>query len=256
MKKPLVIKIGGSTLGSNDSSMHDIANLWSAGERVVLVHGGGSAATDWLKIHGIQSEFVDGLRVTGAEALDVVVAVFAGLCNKQIVADLRALGTPAFGLSGIDGGVLQTKQLDERLGFVGEPTLVNPAPLNALLDAGYLPVLSPVGYWAQEPTRLMNVNADTVAGEVAAAIGASRLVFLTDVAHVRGADGSAITALRPEAVEGLIAEGVASGGMIPKLRAGARAAAEGVRCFIVDGRESHALRDVLQGRELGTLVSV
>ncbi len=235
--------------------MTDIANLWAAGERVILVHGGGAAATEWLKIHGVRSQFVDGLRVTGADSLDVVVAVFAGLCNKQIVADLRVLGAPAFGLSGIDGGVLQTRQADERLGFVGEPTLVNPAPLNALLDAGYMPVLAPVGYWAQEPAQLMNVNADTVAGEVAAAVSASSLVFLTDVAHVRGGDGDAISALRPEEVEGLIATGVASGGMIPKLRAGARAAAEGVRCFIVDGRESHALRDVLQGQEMGTLVS-
>jgi acetylglutamate kinase len=255
VKKPLVIKIGGSTLGSNDSSMNDIANLWAAGERLVLVHGGGAAATEWLKIHGVQSEFADGLRVTREDSLDVVVAVFAGLCNKQIVADLRVLGAPAFGLSGIDGGVLQTRQLDERLGFVGEPTLVNPAPLNALLDAGYMPVLAPVGYWAQEPAQLMNVNADTVAGEVAAAMNASNLVFLTDVAHVRGSDGNAIPALRPEEVENLISSGVASGGMIPPLRAGATAAAEGVRCFIVDGREPYALRNVLQGQEMGTLVS-
>jgi acetylglutamate kinase len=255
MEQPIVIKIGGSTLGANDSSMVDIANLWAAGERVILVHGGGAAATEWLKIHGVQSEFVDGLRVTRGDSLDVVVAVFAGLCNKQVVADLRVLGAPAFGLCGVDGGVLQTRQLDERLGFVGEVTLVNPAPLNALLDAGYMPVLAPVGYWAEQPDQLMNVNADTVAGEVAAAVGASDLVFLTDVAHVRGGDGNAIPALRPEEVENLIGTGVASGGMIPKLRAGARAAAEGVRCFIVDGRESHALRDVLQGQEMGTLVS-
>ena len=174
MKQPIVIKIGGSTLGSNDSSMTDIANLWAAGERVILVHGGGTAATEWLKIHGVASEFVDGLRVTGADSIDVVVAVFAGLVNKQVVADLRALGAPAFGLSGVDGGVLQTRQLDERLGFVGEVTLVDRGALNALLDAGYMPVLAPVGYWADEPSQLMNVNADTVAGEVAAAIGASR----------------------------------------------------------------------------------
>jgi acetylglutamate kinase len=255
VKQPIVIKVGGSTLGANDSSMADIAALWAAGERVILVHGGGSAATEWLKIHGVQSEFLDGLRVTGADSLDVVVAVFAGLCNKQIVADLRALGAPAFGLCGVDGGVLETRQMDERLGFVGEITRVNPDPLNALLDAGCMPVLAPVGYWEERPAQLMNVNADTVAGELAAAASASQLIFLTDVASVRGGDGSAISALRPEAVEDLISSGVASGGMIPKLRAGARAAAEGVRCYIVDGRESHALRDVLRGQEMGTLVS-
>ncbi len=255
VNKPIVIKIGGSTLGNNDSSMEDIATLWKSGERVILVHGGGSAATEWLKIHGVQSEFVDGLRVTGADSLDVVVAVFAGLCNKQVVADLRVLGAPAFGLCGVDGGVLSTRQMDARLGYVGEVTSVDPAPLYALLDAGYMPVLAPVGYWDDEPGQLMNVNADTVAGEVAAAVSASQLVFLTDVAHVRGGDGSAIPSLVPDAVEDLIASGVASGGMIPKLRAGARAASSGVPCHIVDGREQHALRDVLRGQETGTLVS-
>lgn len=256
VKRPIIIKIGGSTLGSNDSSMEDIAALWASGERVILVHGGGSAATDWLKIHGVQTEFVDGLRVTGEDSLDVVVAVFAGLCNKQIVADLRALGAPAFGLCGVDGGVLATRQMDSRLGYVGEVTDVDVAPLNTLLDAGLMPVLAPVGFWKDEPARLMNVNADTVAGEVAAAAGASQLIFLTDVAHVRDGNGEAIPSLVPGAVEDLIASGVASGGMIPKLRAGARAAGAGVPCHIVDGRESHALRELLQGKEAGTLVSV
>lgn len=255
VKKPIVVKIGGSTLGNNDSSMEDIAALWASGERVILVHGGGAAATEWLKIHGVQSAFVDGLRVTGEDSLDVVVAVFAGLCNKQVVADLRVLGAPAFGLSGVDGGVLETRQLDPRLGYVGEVSAVDPRPLDALLDAGLMPVLAPVGYWADDPARLMNVNADTVAGEVAAAVGASRLIFLTDVAHVRDADGRAIPALEPDAVETMIESGVASGGMIPKLRAGAKAAAAGVTCYIVDGREEHALRDVLRGQEMGTLVS-
>jgi acetylglutamate kinase len=218
------------------------------------VHGGGSAATEWLKIHGVTSEFVDGLRVTGPDAIDVVVAVFAGLVNKQIVADLRALGAPAFGLSGVDGGVLATKQADPRLGFVGEVTSVETRPLEALLGAGLLPVLAPVGFWQDEPRRLMNVNADTVAGEVAAALGARELVFLTDVAHVRNGDGSAIAELQPGDAETLIASGVASGGMIPKLRAGARAAAAGVHCSIVDGREAQALRAVLDGAVLGTRV--
>lgn len=256
VNEPIVIKVGGSTLGSNDSSMGDIAALWAAGERVILVHGGGSAATEWLKVHGVESEFVEGLRKTGADSLEVVVAVFAGLCNKQIVADLRALGAPAFGLSGVDGGVLATRQLDPRLGFVGEITAVDVAALDVLLDAGYLPVLAPVGFWADQPRQLMNLNADTVAGEVAAAVGATQLVFLTDVANVRDSDGGAIRELRPDNVEHLIASGVASGGMIPKLRAGSRAAAAGVRCHIVDGRQEHALMDVLRGQELGTLVSV
>lgn len=251
---PIVVKVGGSTLGAHDTALADVAALHGAGRSIVLVHGGGNAATQWLRLHGVESEFVQGLRVTGAEAIDVVAAVFAGLVNKQLVAGLRALGAPAFGLSGVDGGVLRTRQLDARLGFVGEVTAVDRRPLDALLAAGYLPVLAPLGYWEEEPAQLMNVNADTVAGEVAAALGAASLVFLTDVAHVRDAAGAAIAELRAGEVEALIASGTAAGGMVPKLRAGARAAAGGVRCHIVDGRESHALRSVLEGAAMGTRV--
>jgi acetylglutamate kinase len=255
MSETIVVKIGGSTLGQNDTAMADIAALVKAGRRLVLCHGGGNAATEWLKSRGVASEFVDGLRVTGPDAIDVVVAVFAGLVNKQIVADLRVLGAPAFGLSGIDGGVMPTRQLDERLGFVGDPLDVEAGPIHALLDAGLLPVIAPVGFWQEQPSKLMNVNADTVAGEVAAALGATDLVFLTDVAHVRDASGSDLTTLRHDEVERMIESGVASGGMIPKLRAGVRAAAAGARCHIVDGREAHALSRVLEGISVGTLVT-
>jgi len=255
MSETIVVKIGGSTLGQHDTAMADVAALVKAGKRLVLVHGGGNAATEWLKSRGVASEFVDGLRVTGPEAIDVVVAVFAGLVNKQIVADLRALGAPAFGLCGVDGGVMPTRQLDQRLGLVGEPLAMEARPLNALLDAGLLPVMAPVGFWQEQPEKLMNVNADTVAGEVAAALGASDLVFLTDVAHVRDASGSDLTTLRYAEVEPMIASGVASGGMIPKLRAGVRAATAGARCHIVDGREPHALSSVLDGASVGTMVT-
>jgi acetylglutamate kinase len=250
-----VVKIGGSTLGSHDTAIEDIAALQAEGAPLVVVHGGGSAATEWLKVHGVVSEFVDGLRVTGPDAIEVVTAVFAGLVNKQLVAGLQALGARAFGLSGVDGGLLCTRQADERLGFVGEVVRVDRGPIDALLDAGYLPVISSVGFWGEQPGQLMNVNADTVAGEIAAALGAKELVFLTDVAHVRGAEGKALSALRAGEVEGLIESGVASGGMIPKLRAGVTAARAGARCSIVDGREAHALRDVLGGAPSGTRIT-
>jgi acetylglutamate kinase len=250
----LVVKIGGSTLGQKDTALEDIAALQAAGRRLVVVHGGGSAATEWLKVHGVTSEFIDGLRVTGPDAIDVVVAVFAGLVNKQLVASLQALGAGAVGISGVDGRLLRTRQADPRLGFVGEVTEVDRGVIDALLAGGYLPVISSVGYWGEDPSRLMNVNADTVAGEVAAALGARDLVFLTDVAHVRDAADKPIEELRPGEVEALIAAGTASGGMIPKLRAGAKATAAGTRCLIVDGREAHALRAVLEGAALGTRV--
>jgi acetylglutamate kinase len=250
----IVVKIGGSTLGQNDTALEDMAALQAAGRTLVVVHGGGGAATEWLKVHGVASEFVDGLRVTGADAIDVVVAVFAGLINKQLVASLQALGARAVGLSGADGGLLRTRQADPRLGFVGEITEVDRGPIDALLAAGYMPVISSVGFWGDEPAKLMNVNADTVAGEVAAALGACDLVFLTDVANVRDGQGNPIASLRGDEVEALIVAGTASGGMIPKLRAGAAAAKAGTRCHIVDGREAHALRAVLDGAALGTKV--
>jgi acetylglutamate kinase len=254
--KPIVIKIGGSTLGSHDTALEDVAALHKAGRPVVLVHGGGSTGTEWLKVHGVASEFVDGLRVTNADAIDVVVAVFAGLLNKHLVADLSSLGARPFGLCGVDGGLLRTRQADPRLGFVGEPAEVDREVLDTLLDAGYLPVVAPVGYWDEQPSKLMNVNADTVAGEIAAALGASDVVFMTDVAYVRDGAGASIDQLSAGEVEVLIASGAASGGMIPKLKAGARAAAAGVRCHIVDGREAHALRQVLEGAVMGTRVLV
>jgi acetylglutamate kinase len=255
-EKPIVVKIGGSTLGSHDTALQDVAGLQTSGRPVVLVHGGGNAATEWLKVHGVASEFVDGLRVTGADAIDIVVAVFAGLVNKQLVAELQRLGARPFGLCGADGGLLRTRQADERLGFVGEVTSVQRAPIDALLDRGYLPVVAPVGYWEDRPEKLMNINADTVAGEIAAAIGAEELIFMTDVAYVRDGSGADLDHLQLDAVEAMIASGAASSGMIPKLRAGARAASAGVRCQIIDGREAHALRRVLEGAVMGTRVTV
>ena len=252
---PIVVKVGGSTLGQHDTALEDIAALQRAGHTLIVVHGGGGAATQWLKVHGVESEFIEGLRVTGADAIDVVVAVFAGLVNKQLVASLQALGARAVGLSGADGGLLRTRQADARLGYVGEVTEVNREPLDALLAAGYMPVISSVGFWGDEPEKLMNINADSVAGEVAAAVGASDLVFLTDVAHVRDASGGELTELRATEVEALIASKTATGGMIPKLRAGVRACQAGARCHIVDGRDAHALRAVLDGAHAGTRVT-
>jgi acetylglutamate kinase len=253
--KATVVKVGGSTLGSHDTALQDIAGLVNQGQGLILVHGGGSAATDWLSTHNVSSEFVDGLRVTGPDAIDVIVAVFAGLVNKQLVSALQALGVNAVGICGVDGGLIATRQADPALGFVGEITRVETRLLERLLDAGYLPVLAPVGYWEEKPGQLMNVNADTVAGEVAAAVTASDLVLLTDVASVFGPDGSALSELTAVQAEELIESGAASRGMIPKLRACVTAASRGVRCHIVDGREAGALKTALAGAKQGTLVT-
>jgi acetylglutamate kinase len=253
--QPAVIKVGGSTLGNHDTALEDIAALAREGRKLVVVHGGGNAATDWLSRHGVASEFVDGLRVTGPEAIEVVTAVFAGLVNKQIVAGLQALGVAAIGISGVDGGLLATRQSRPDLGFVGEVTRVDRQLLDAILGAGYLPVVASLGFWEDQPAQLMNINADTVAGEIAAALEAEDLVLLTDVASVLDGDGAPLSELDAGQAEDLIAAGVASRGMIPKLRACVRAASAGVRCHIVDGREASALKTALAGSRQGTLVT-
>ncbi len=253
--KPIVVKVGGSTLGAHDTAIEDIAALQAAGREVVVVHGGGNAATEWLKVHGVATEFVDGLRVTGPDAIDVVAAVFAGLVNKQLVAQLGAAGAKAFGLSGVDGGMIATRQLDPRWASSARSRPSTAAPLDALLAAGYLPVVSPLAFWAERPRQLMNVNADTVAGEVAAALGAERLVFLTDVPGVKDEGGAWLGELSAEGARKLIEGGIAAGGMTPKLQACMRAAGAGVRAHIVDGREPHALRAALDGALLGTSIT-
>jgi acetylglutamate kinase len=238
---PLVIKIGGSTLGSTDSTFADIAALAATGDIPVVVHGGGAEASRWLERMDIPSRFERGLRVTDEAVLPVVVAVFAGLVNKRIVAAINGAGAPAVGFCGADGRLLQCRIASPELGFVGEPVAVNTTPIRALRDAGIVPVIGPIGCVPGEPDQLVNVNADTVAGNIAAALGASRLVFLTDVDGVRGPDGVILRDLTGAGAERLIADGTISGGMIPKVENCLHAARLGVPAQIIDGRVEHAL---------------
>jgi acetylglutamate kinase len=250
---PLAIKIGGSTLGSTDTTYADIAAMARAGDVPVVVHGGGAEASRWLDAMGIPSRFERGLRVTDERVLPVVVAVFAGLVNKRIVAAINGAGARAAGLSGADARLLECRIADAALGFVGEPVAVHPELVAALRDAGIIPVISSVGYVPGEgPDQLVNVNADTVAGNIAAAVGARALVFLTDVEGVRGPDGT----IAPELTEGRarawMDDGTISGGMIPKVEACLHAATLGVPARILDGRAPGALA----GAETsGTLVT-
>ncbi len=248
-----VIKIGGSTLGSTDTTYADIAALAAAGDVPVVVHGGGAEASRWLEAMQIPSRFERGLRVTDDRVLPVVVAVFAGLVNKRIVAAIDAAGARAVGLSGADARLLECRLADPALGFVGEPVRVNSAPLEALLAAGIVPVIGPIGCVPGEPAdQLVNVNADVVAGNIAAALGARRLVYLTDVDGVRDAAGQRIPVLDAARARALIADGTISGGMIPKVESCLHAVSLGVEAQIVDGRQPGALR-ALDGA--GTLVT-
>lgn len=255
MANVTVVKIGGSTLGASDTSLEDMAELWREGERLVVVHGGGAILSEWLRVHGVESRFVRGLRVTDREAIDVAVAVFAGVVNTELVARLGSLGARALGLSGVDGAIIRAERFDPELGYVGRVREVDRAQVETLLDAGYLPVIASLAVEVQGELLLaqpLNVNADTVAGDVAAALEAGRLVFLTDVPGVLDARGQVIARLSRSDALGLIEAGVAQGGMIPKLEAALVAAAAGARAFIVDGRAPHALRETLSGAVRGT----
>ena len=256
MSEIAVVKIGGSTLGTRDTTLADVVALQRRGLRPVVVHGGGALISEWLKLHGVLTRFERGLRVTDERTLEVVVAVLAGLVNKQLVAALTAAGGNAVGFSGADGGLLKARQLDQKLGFVGEVTEVDTRLLIDLLDDGFVPVLAPIGVeWRGEAPsgQLLNINADTAAGAIAAALAARWLVFLTDVPGIRDEGGETLPALSPPRAEELSAAGVIEGGMIPKVEACLRAAAAGCRSVIADGRRAGALLEAIE-EKTGTVV--
>jgi acetylglutamate kinase len=248
-----VVKLGGSTLGSHDTSLRDIAQARRDGRSIVVVHGGGATISAWLTRAGIEARFVRGLRVTDEASLEIVVAVLAGVVNKGLVAELSMLGAPAMGISGADSLILQARRFDEELGYVGEIVRVNPYAIEELLRLGHLPVIAPIAIEA-ESGQLLNTNADTAAGEIAAALGAERLVFLTDVEGVLDTEKRLMPRLNAKECRGLIDDAVAGGGMIPKLEAAVMASATGAATRIVDGTLAGALARVLAGEDQGTTV--
>jgi acetylglutamate kinase len=257
MGKVIVVKIGGATLGSQDTTTKDIVSLQRQGKSLVIVHGGGKIITDWLEKRGIPTRFVNGERVTDEATLEVVVSVLVGLVNKEIVADINAPGGMAIGISGVDGGLIQGRVKDKRLGYIGEVVKVNPAPLEALLKSGYIPVVAPVSLHAAKSAKapkVLNINADAVAGEIAAAISAERLIILTDVVGVCDRSGNLLPHLSPGEAEALLASGVVSGGMIPKIKACLRALSGTPLTRIIDGRQPHALLREIKGKGGGTTI--
>ncbi len=249
--RAVVVKLGGS-VGPGETVLQEVAGLQALGVRPILVHGGGPLITNWLARIGKETRFVEGLRHTDAETLDVARMVLVGLVNTELVAQLGALGARACGLSGADGRLLLASVRDERLGFVGEVEQVNLAVLRLLLEQGYVPVIAPIAVSAAG--QCLNVNADTVAGVVAAAVGAEELVFLTDVPGIQDAAGARLARLTPAACAALAAEGVIHGGMLPKVDACRRAAEAGATSQIVDGRSSYALLRALCAPESGGTV--
>ena len=251
---PIVVKIGGSTLGAEDTTLADVVELHRQGMHPIVVHGGGAMITDWLDRLGVHAVFIDGLRSTNAEALEVVIGVLRGVVNTRLVAEIGRLGGRAIGLSGVDGGLVQARRADERLGFVGEVTRVDREALRPVLESGAIPVIAPIGL--EPPGQPLNINADTVAGEIARALGARSLVFLTDVEGILDHGGQLVQALDAERAAELREAGTLAGGMIPKVEASFRAAERGAIAYVANGRLPHTLARIIVGERLGTRIEV
>ena len=258
--KIIVVKYGGNAMISEELKlqvMEDLVLLWLIGVKPVLVHGGGPEISDMLKKVGKQSEFVDGLRVTDKETAEIVQMVLAGKINKQLVNLLGEFGGNAVGISGIDGHLIEAKVKDERLGFVGEITNVNVQPILDLIEKEYIPVVSTVG--CDKDGNVYNINADTAASYIAGAMKAERLITMTDIPGILrdvNDPDSIIKKITTEEARQLFADGVISGGMIPKVECCIEAIEKGVRrVTILDGRVPHALLlELLTDEGAGTLV--
>ena len=255
-KRPTVIKIGGSILGHLDTTLEDLVALQRRGDLPVVVHGGGATISEWMRRQGIIPRFIRGLRVTDAPSLQIAVAVLTGLVNKELVAAVNALGGRAVGLSGVDGAMLEARVVNPELGYVGEVVRVNPEPVLDLVKAGYIPLVAPVGIdlagGSRDSSAMLNVNGDTAAGHLAWALEADRLIFLTDVEGVLDSSRRLVPRLTVRDARALLASGVASGGMIPKLEACVQALERVSVARIVDGRSPGALLNAMEEGEGGT----
>jgi len=251
--KTLVIKLGGSTLEHQRHVLQDIIWLHALGVHPVLVHGGGPYINRWLDKLNIPTRFENGIRVTDAQTLDVVRMVLLGEVNQGLILMASQMGGKAIGLSGTDGLMVKAHVVDEKLGFVGEIDTVDPTPIEAILREGYIPIIAPLSS-GPEGTCL-NVNADLVAAHIAGALNAEKLIFLSNVVGICGADGSLIPEISEIEAKRLIEEGIISGGMIPKVSACLDALALVPRVHIVDGREAHVLlRELFTDEGAGTMI--
>ena len=258
--KTVVIKYGGNAMDSEESKqrmMRDIVLLWLIGVKVVLVHGGGPEITKAMEQFGKEPKFIDGLRVTDKETMDIAQMVLAGKVNKTLVNMLEAQGGKAMGISGMDGRLIEAKVKDERLGYVGEITNINIAPVKDLLEKGYIPVVSTIG--CDQEGNAYNINGDTAAAYIAGALKAKRLILMTNVNGIleRSDDPSSlITDITVSEAGELKAKGIISGGMIPKVDCCIKAIETGTRkVVIINGMIPHAIiMELLTDEGVGTLV--
>ncbi len=259
--KIVVVKYGGNAMIDEhlkQQVMEDIVLLWLIGVKIVLVHGGGPEINDIMSKLGKKPEFVDGLRVTDKETVDIVQMVLAGKVNKTLVTLLEAMGGKAMGISGMDGRLIEAEVKDERLGYVGEITKINIQPVVDLLEKNYIPVISTVG--CDRDGNTYNINGDTAAAHIAGALGAERLIMMTDIAGIlkdKDDPSTLIAEISIDDASKLYDEGVISGGMIPKVDCCIEAIHEGVKkVIIMDGRVPHSiLMELLTNEGAGTMVT-
>ena len=261
--KTVVVKYGGNALAG--TSDHDALTLFAedivlmrlVGMRPVIVHGGGPQISEMMGRLGKQAEFVDGLRVTDAETVDIVRMVLKGQVNPKLVAAINVHGNYAVGVSGVDGGLIRAEVRDPQLGFVGDVTTINPGVVNGMLDNEFIPVIATIG--SDDRGQAYNINADTVAGAIAEALGAEKLVYLTDIEGLRrdvDDPSSLIRQTTADELDGLISEGIIAGGMIPKVASCTHAVRHGVHnAHILDGRIAHVLLlEIFTDSGIGTMI--
>jgi acetylglutamate kinase len=246
--KPVVIKVGGGAIAGG--ALEDLPGLVSAGYRVAVVHGGGLQLTRMLDSLRIPTRFHEGLRVTDEETIEVAENVFAGGVNKSLVRGMGALGVLAAGISGTDGPTLMVEPVQD-LGRVGEVVRVEPRLIETLWGGGFIPVVAPLGLG---PAGAYNVNADSAAAALAVGLGAGHLLVLTDVDGLLEG-GETVETILPDRCEAYVENGLAAGGMVPKLRAAAEAARGGVEARILNGNKKGALAAAVAGERVGTLIS-
>ena len=259
--KTVVIKYGGSAMINDDLKhqvMKDIVLAWLIGIKIVLIHGGGSEISELMEKVGKEPQFIDGLRVTDRETVELAQMTLSGKVNKSLVNLIEVTGGKSVGISGVDGRLIEAKPKNEKLGFVGTITSVNTAIINDLLNSGYIPVISTIG--CDQSGGIYNINADTAAAYIAGALGAERLIMMTDIAGILK-DKADPSSLIPEisAAEAAILQknGVIDGGMIPKVDCCIEAIGRGVKnVVIMDGRVPHAiLMELLTDEGAGTMVT-
>ncbi len=261
--KTIVIKYGGNAMINEDlkrTVMEDITLLKYVGMNPVIVHGGGPDISAELKTHNVESEFINGLRVTDEDTIKIAQMVLVGKTNKEVVSNININGGKAVGLCGIDGRIIECEPLTEDtdgnkidVGFVGKIIKVNSGIIKSLCEDEYIPVIAPIG--TDKKGQSYNINADTVASAVATAMGAEKLIYLTDVEGVKDNEGNIIFEITTENAEKLIEDGTISGGMIPKSRACMEAVAQGVnRVHIIDGRILHSIiLEIFTDTGIGTM---